>query len=88
MKEAAGDLVRLEVNVIFASHPEAVAAARNATSSIPTVAVDMESDPVAMRYIKSLAHPGGNLTGVFLDLRGVAAQPNGTPQLGEVHPVR
>ena len=68
MKEAAGDLVRLEVNVIFASHPEAVAAARNATSSIPTVAVDMESDPVAMRYIKSLAHPGGNLTGVFLDL--------------------
>ena len=68
MKEAAGDLVRLEVNVIFASHPEAVAAARNATSSIPTVAVDMESDPVAMGYIKSLAHPGGNLTGVFLDL--------------------
>jgi putative ABC transport system substrate-binding protein len=68
MKEAAGDLVRLEVNVIFAPHPEAVAAARNATSSIPTVAVDMESDPVAMRYIKSLAHPGGNLTGVFLDL--------------------
>jgi putative ABC transport system substrate-binding protein len=68
MKEAAGDLVRLEVNVIFAGHPEAVAAARNATSSIPTVVVDMESDPVAMRYIKSLAHPGGNLTGVFLDL--------------------
>jgi hypothetical protein len=57
------------VNVIFAGHPEAVAAARNATSSIPTVVVDMESDPVAMRYIKSLAHPGGNLTGVFLDLR-------------------
>ena len=28
----------------------------------------MESDPVAMRYIASLAHPGGNLTGVFLDL--------------------
>ena len=68
MKEAAGDLVRLEVNVIFAPHPEAIAAARNATSSIPTVAVDMESDPVATRYIKSLAHPGGNLTGVFLDL--------------------
>jgi putative ABC transport system substrate-binding protein len=68
MKEAAGDLVRLEVNVIFAPHPEAAAAARNATSSIPTVAVDMESDPVAMRYIKSLGHPGGNLTGVFLDL--------------------
>jgi putative ABC transport system substrate-binding protein len=68
MDEAAGDLVRLEVNVIFAGYPEAIAAARNATSSIPTVAVDMESDPVAKRYIESLAHPGGNLTGVFLDL--------------------
>jgi putative ABC transport system substrate-binding protein len=68
MKEAAGDLVRLDVNVIFAPHPEAIAAARNATSSIPIVAVDMESDPVAMGYIKNLAHPGGNLTGVFLDL--------------------
>src|SRR4029077_6088452 len=30
MKEAADDLARLEVNVIFASHSEAVAAARNA----------------------------------------------------------
>jgi putative ABC transport system substrate-binding protein len=36
LKEAAGDLVRLEVNVIFASHPEAVAAARNATSRVTT----------------------------------------------------
>ena len=68
MQEAAGDLVRLKVNVIFAATPEAVAAARSATSSIPTVAVDLESDPVAMGYIKSLARPGGNLTGMFLDL--------------------
>jgi putative tryptophan/tyrosine transport system substrate-binding protein len=68
LKEAAGDLVRLEVNVIFAGYPEALIAARDATSSVPTVAVDLESDPVAMGYIKSLARPGGNLTGMFLDL--------------------
>jgi putative ABC transport system substrate-binding protein len=68
LKEAAGDLVRLEVNVIFAGYPEALTAARNATSSVPIVAVDLESDPVAMGYIKSLARPGGNLTGMFLDL--------------------
>jgi putative ABC transport system substrate-binding protein len=68
MNEAAGDLVRLEVNVIFAGYPEAIAAAKHATSSISTVAVDLESDPLAMGYIKSLAHPGGNLTGMFLDL--------------------
>ena len=68
MPEAAGDLVRLKVNVIFAATPEAVAAARNATSSIPIVGIDLESDPLAMGYIKSLARPGGNLTGIFLDL--------------------
>ena len=27
----------------------------------------MESDPVALGYVKSLAHPGGNITGAFLD---------------------
>ena len=68
MSAAAADLVRLQVNVIFAGYPEAIVAARNATSAIPTVAVDMESDPVAKGYIKNLAHPGGNLTGMFLDL--------------------
>jgi ABC-type uncharacterized transport system substrate-binding protein len=68
MNEAASDFVRLDVNVIFAGYPEAIVAARSATTSIPIVAVDMESDPVAMKYIKSLARPGGNLTGVFLDL--------------------
>jgi putative tryptophan/tyrosine transport system substrate-binding protein len=68
MNEAAGDLVRLEVSVIFAGYPESLVGARNATSSIPTVTVDLESDPIAMGYIKSLARPGGNLTGMFLDL--------------------
>lgn len=74
MSEAAADLVRRDVNVIFAGYPEAIAAARNATSSIATVAVDMESDPVAKGYIKSLAHPGGNLTGMFLDLPEVSGK--------------
>jgi putative ABC transport system substrate-binding protein len=68
MNEAAGDLVRLKVSVIFAAYPESLVGARNATSSIPTVTVDLESDPLAMGYIKSLARPGGNLTGMFLDL--------------------
>jgi putative ABC transport system substrate-binding protein len=68
MNEAARDVVRLNVNVIFAGYPEALVAARHATNSIPTVAVDLESDPLAMGYIKSLARPGGNLTGTFLDL--------------------
>jgi putative ABC transport system substrate-binding protein len=68
MPELAGDLVRLNMNVIFAATPEAVVAVRNATTSIPTVADDLESDPVAKGYVKSLARPGGNMTGMFLDI--------------------
>jgi len=68
MHEAAGDLVGLKVNVIFAVGPEAVAAARSATSSIPIIGIDLESDPLAMGYVKSLARPDGNLTGTFFDL--------------------
>jgi putative ABC transport system substrate-binding protein len=66
--EAARDLVRLKVAVIFAAGPELVMAARNATTSIPIVAIDLETDPLAKGYIKSLARPGGNMTGMFLDL--------------------
>ena len=68
MSEAAGDLVRRNVSVIFASVPDAVVAASVATTSIPIVALDLESDPLAKGYVKSLARPGGNMTGMFLDL--------------------
>ena len=66
--ESAGDLVRLNVNVIFAITPESVAAARNATTSIPVVGIDLESDPVAKGYVKTLGRPSGNITGMFLDI--------------------
>jgi putative ABC transport system substrate-binding protein len=68
LSELARDLVHLNVSVIFASTPEASAAIRNATTSIPVVALDLESDPVAAGYVKSLARPGGNVTGMFLDI--------------------
>ena len=68
MLEAVGDAVRRNVNVIFAAEPAAIAVVRNATTSIPVVALDLEIDPIAKGYVKSLARPGGNLTGMFLDL--------------------
>ena len=67
LPQAAADLVRLNVNVIFAAAPGALAAASNATTSIPVVGIDLESDPVAKGYVKSFARPGGNVTGIFLD---------------------
>jgi putative tryptophan/tyrosine transport system substrate-binding protein len=68
LAQLAGDMVRRNVNVIFASTPEAVALIRNVTTSIPIVALDLESDPIAKGYVTSLARPGGNMTGMFLDL--------------------
>jgi putative ABC transport system substrate-binding protein len=68
LPQAATDLVRRNVNVFVASEPAAVAAVSKATTSIHVVAIDLESDPVAKRYLKSLARPDGNITGVFLDI--------------------
>jgi putative tryptophan/tyrosine transport system substrate-binding protein len=68
MPEAVRDLVGRNVNVIFAATPDAVAAVKSATTTIPVVGVDLENDPVAKGYVKSLARPGGNITGTFLDI--------------------
>ena len=68
LREYAMALVRLNVDVIFSVSSSAVQAARNATKTIPIVAVDLESDPVASGFTASLARPGGNVTGFFLDL--------------------
>ena len=57
MQQAASDVVRRKAKVIFAATPEASAAARNATTSIPIVGQDLESDPVASGYVKSLRAP-------------------------------
>src|SRR5436309_11720390 len=70
----AQELVEQGVRAISASGPAAVGAARRTTSVIPIVAMDLESDPVADGWATSLAHPGGNLTGVFLDLPGFSAK--------------
>jgi len=68
MSQAVADLVRRKVNAIFAAAPAAVAAVSKATTSIPIVGIDLESDPVAKGYVESLARPGGNITGMFLDI--------------------
>ena len=68
LAQAAADLVRLNVNAIFAGAPAALAAASKATTSIPVVGIDLESDPVAKGCVKSFARPDGNVTGIFLDI--------------------
>ena len=70
----AADLVRREVDVLLVSGPAAVRAARDATSTIPIVALDLESDPVRAGFVRSFAQPGGNITGCFLDQPGLTGK--------------
>jgi putative tryptophan/tyrosine transport system substrate-binding protein len=59
----AAELVRLKVNVVVAEFTPAILAAKNATRTIPIVMASA-GDPVATGLVASLAHPGGNVTGI------------------------
>jgi putative tryptophan/tyrosine transport system substrate-binding protein len=63
LRGLADDLVHLSVDVIVASLTPAVIAARDATSDIPIV-MAWAGDPVGLGLISSIAHPGGNITGL------------------------
>ena len=56
------DLLALGVDVIYALGSPAALAAKHSTSAVPIVFVS--GDPVGIGLVTSLAHPGGNLTGV------------------------
>ena len=66
--EFARELVALKCSIIVAGSPYAIGAVLKETNTIPTVGIDLESDPVANGWVKSLARPGGNVTGLFLDI--------------------
>ncbi len=62
--ELAADLVRLRVDVILAGGGSPTArAAKKATPTIPIVMTNV-AEPVANGLVASLAHPGGNVTGL------------------------
>ena len=67
LQPMAAELVDRKVDVIIAAGPASVRAVRAATSSIPIVAGDLESDPLSTGFIAENRRPGGNVTGVFLD---------------------
>ena len=65
--ELAAELVRLKVDIIVVSGGgRMIRAAMNATKTIPIVTAGRGIDPVEGRLVKSLASPGGNVTGVTL----------------------
>ena len=59
----ADELVRLEVDAIFAVSTPAAQAAKRATTAIPIV-IARVADPVQSGLVPSIARPGGNMTGL------------------------
>jgi putative ABC transport system substrate-binding protein len=70
---AAVELVRLNPDVIFALGGDVVPAAQKATKTIPIV-MWASNDPVQAGFVASLAHPGGNITGITLILDELAGK--------------
>jgi putative ABC transport system substrate-binding protein len=62
-KEFVAEMVQLKVDLIIVVTTPAAFAARNATTTIPIVH-PAAIDPVGTGLIASLAHPGGNVTGL------------------------
>ena len=63
LHELATKLVQLKVDVIVAPGPPATGAAQKVTTTIPIVMAN-SSNPVGSGFVKSLARPGGNITGL------------------------
>jgi putative ABC transport system substrate-binding protein len=74
LPQLARELVQLRVDVIVATARASTEAALAEASGLPLVANDLESDPVASGYVASLARPGGNLTGLYLDAPGLCSK--------------
>jgi len=62
-REIASELVRLKLDVIVSGGPTVTRALREATSTIPIV-MGQDPDPVGSGFVATLAHPGGNITGL------------------------
>ena len=73
LSDLASGLVRLNVNIIVTWGTPATLAAKQATKTIPIV-IAGAGDPVRSGLVSSLAHPGGNVTGLTVLGPGLAAK--------------
>jgi ABC-type uncharacterized transport system substrate-binding protein len=65
LPELAAELVRLNVDlIIIAGGDTVIRPAMKATKTIPIIITGAGSDPVKAGFVRSLARPGGNVTGI------------------------
>jgi putative ABC transport system substrate-binding protein len=63
---AIEELLRWKVDIILVTYQSTLKAALEAGVTVPIVMVAVDYDPLALGYVKSLARPGGNVTGLYL----------------------
>ena len=73
LPDLVAELIRHEIGVLIVVGPAAVRAAHR-TSTIPIVAIDLETDPVRSGLAASFDRPGGNVTGLFMDQSTLAGK--------------
>jgi len=69
----AADLVRMNVDIIFATSSTEVGAVRPLTKTIPIVFAT-HADPLTLGHVASLSRPGGNATGLTMQMSDIAAK--------------
>jgi putative ABC transport system substrate-binding protein len=68
------EILARKISVLLINGPAALKAAYSATKNLPLIVIDLETDPVAAGYAQSIARPGGNVSGVFLDFPNFAGK--------------
>jgi len=66
MPELAREAIATKPDVVIATSTVAILAVKEASSTVPIVMSFIGEDPVAKELAKSLAHPGGSVTGVAM----------------------
>ena len=62
---AVQELIRRKTDIVLAVYQPTMAAVVAAAPGIPVIMIAVDYDPLALGYIKSLARPGGNVTGLY-----------------------
>jgi putative ABC transport system substrate-binding protein len=73
LSELAAALVRTNVDIIFATSSTEVGVVQKLTKTIPIVFAT-HADPIGVGHVASLAHPGGNITGLSMLMTEMAAK--------------
>jgi putative ABC transport system substrate-binding protein len=67
-------LTKAPADVLIVGGPHRIRAAMRATTTIPIIGIDLESDPVAHGFVQTLARPGRSITGIWMDLPEIAGK--------------